>query len=238
MPERTKATRVVDVSAFPDETDCPFPGCSLEAEHNGDHDVSADGTAVEAYADDDGPGSATAAIAEAERLTSDAPQPPPQPITRRKHRKPPANLDEPVLVIPCRLRNVSVGKSIANVTATLTFAVDSPADVREYLGEHAYAVVFGLDYIGNGVQLKDAPLSVDVENNVNQSLKLQLPRWADGGVDQVKEFIAPLLPDPEALNDELLGLSSPWRLNIKVDIEGQLRLHQMQQSFDLTKRAE
>lgn len=232
MPE-TKAT--VDVSAFPDEEDCPFPGCSLEADHNGEHDVSADGTNL-----DDGPGSATAAIAEAERLTSegDEPAPPPQPITRRKHRKPPANLDEPVLVIPCRLRNVSVGKSIANVTATLTFAVDSPADVRDYLGEHAYAMVFGLDYLGNGIQLKDAPLSVDVENNVNQSLKVQLPRWADGGVDQVKDFIAPLLPDPLALSDELLGLSSPWRLNVKVDIEGQLKLHQMQQSFDLTKRAE
>ena len=50
-------------------------------------------------------------------------------------------------------------------------------------------------------------------------------------------YIAPLLPDDVTI-DGLLGLSTAWRLNVTVEMGGVFALHAMQQSFDLTKKAE
>lgn len=165
------------------------------------------------------------------------PSEPPKPRRKRSRRLPPSNLDEAVVKLPVHMRLISLGKGIANVTATLGFDLDhSVRDLAELMGEHAYAAVFDGNYVGNGVFLKDAPLSVDVENHVNQKLKVNLPRYADGA-DQITKYITPLLPEDVDL-ESLLGLSLSWRLNVNVDFPGTLALHAMQQSFSLTQRAE
>lgn len=211
----------VDLDALGgNEETCPFPGCGRRAEHGGEH-----GTAEEAALEDDAllPGPETPVT--------------PRQVRSTRKRKAPANLGEPVLVTSGKLKLISVGKGIANVTVTLGFTLDVPIDIRDLLGEHAYAASFDGNYLGNGVFIKDAPLSVDVENNVHQTLKVHLPRF-DEGADQIASYIAPLLSDAEAVGQSLLGLDESWRLNINVDVPGELRLFQMQQSFDLVTRAE
>ena len=188
------------------------------------------------------------------RITSvEAPSPPdedvlpgeeetaPTPIARKRKKKyrVPGNLEEPVLRLPVTLKLVSFGKGVANVTATLTFAIPQRnTEIIDLLGAHAYAASFAGTYLGNGVFLKDVPFTVSGdENEVHQSLKVTLPRW-ESGADQLATYIAALISKPSAISEDLLALDETWRLNINVDEEGDLALYQMQQSFDLTKKAD
>lgn len=214
---------VVDAGAFPDQKEpCPYPGCIAGLDHQGDHQFAPQN----GYADED--------ILGSEGVTPAAPH---VPKKARAKRKAPTGLGEVVAELVVHLKQVSVGKAISNVTASLSFDVQVPQDIIELLGEHAYAAVFGGSYLGNGIFLKDVGVSVDTDNHVNQGLKIQLPRY-DQGVDQITQYVAPLIPDEEALSPALLALDTGWRLNINVDLDGVLKLHRMQESFDLTKRAE
>jgi hypothetical protein len=167
-------------------------------------------------------------------------QAPPATVTklRRKGPKPPLNLAEPMIEFGCHMRVVSIGKAIANVSATLNFEMDIPQEgIGELMGEHAYAGVFvGFGFLGEGLFIKQAPLAVDVENRLHQKLQVTLPRFDSANTDQMVRSILPLIGDPKLLTP-LLDLEGPWRLNCQVDIPGTLRFHAMQQSFDLTAKA-
>lgn len=163
---------------------------------------------------------------------------PPKPERKRIRRKVPDGLGEAIVTVPAHLRLVSIGRGIANVTCTIAFSLDYPVDMVEVLGEHAYAAVFRGDYLGNGLFLKEAGLTVDVENHVNQRVKGTIPRFDQGqAIDQIVTYILPLLPEELDIST-LLAMSLPWRLNVQVDFPGQLALHRMQESFDLTSKAE
>jgi len=153
----------------------------------------------------------------------------------RTRRRPPANLAEPLVELGAILRNVSFGKSITNVTGTLGFELDVPAELDHLMGEHAYAVVFRGDFLGEGLMLKDVSATTDAENRLKKKFKLTVPRW-NNGTDQLERYMEPLLPDGVVV-DGLFELSTSWRLNVTVEIGGRLALHEMQQSFDLTARA-
>jgi hypothetical protein len=154
----------------------------------------------------------------------------------RSRRKPPANLDAPVLEAAVILRLISFGKSITNVTATLGFELGAPTDMSEFMGEQAFAATFRGDYLGEGLTVRSEATSVDADNSIKRAFKVMLPRW-NNGMDQLATYIAPLLPDDVTI-DGLLGLSTAWRLNVTVEMGGVFALHAMQQSFDLTKKAE
>lgn len=157
---------------------------------------------------------------------------------RNHHRDIPENLGTPVLQSPSHLKLISIGKAVANVTTTLVFTLDLPVNgIRELMGEHAYAVAFGGNYLGEGAIISEAPLKADVENNVIQQVKLKLPRFAEG-LDQVETYILPLLPTDGRLDAVLGALAWAWRLNITADLQGDLQLFEPQASLDLTTRAE
>lgn len=161
---------------------------------------------------------------------------PEKPRRKRSRRLPPANIGESVLDIPVHLRLISMGKGIANITATLVFDLDHSVDgISDLMGEHAYSAVFRSDYLGDGIILKEAPLKVDAENLVKQGLKVTLPRFG-AGADQLTAYVVPLLPEDVDLTT-LFGMSLSWRLNIPVDFPGLLSLHPQQASFDLTKKS-
>lgn len=145
----------------------------------------------------------------------------------------PANLDAPEMVFPVKLKLVSIGKAIANVTATLNFDVPMPQDFRDVLGEHAYTVAFLGGFLGEGIQIKKAPISVDAENRTIQTLTVQVPRFLNEHTDQLLLSIAPLIGGKKFIED-LFALDWPWRLNIPVDIEGEIGFYAMQQSLALT----
>lgn len=202
-----------------------------------DSDLLPEDPTADAEAEDDAISRLESAMEETDE-SAGGESPEPSPRRRRAKKRPiPENLGEPVLVTSGHLKLVSLGKSIANVTITLGIDLDVPVDIRGLLGEHAYAASFDGNYLGNGIFIKDAPLSVDVENNVHQKLKIHMPRF-DESTDQVAAYVAPLLSDPGALSRALLGLNEGWRLNINVDQPGTLQLFQMQQAFDLTSKAE
>lgn len=161
---------------------------------------------------------------------------PAKPRRKRARRFPPANIGPSVLDIPVHLRLISMGKGIANITATLVFDLDHSVDgIGDLMGEHAYSAVFRSDYLGDGLILKEAPLSVDAENLVKQKLKVTLPRFG-AGADQLTAYVVPLLPEEVDLTS-LFEMSLSWRLNIPVDFPGVLSLHPQQASFDLTKKS-
>lgn len=162
----------------------------------------------------------------------------PRRLERTRRRKVPEGLAEPAVTVPVHLRTVSLGRPVANVSATLVFVVSIPRDFIGFMGEHAYAAIFADSFLGEGFTIKEAPPRLDADGNVTQKLKMFLPRWdSSGKIDQITRYIAPLLPDIGAL-EPLLGLSVAWRLNVTVDIEGSLSLHPMQESWDLTAKAE
>lgn len=145
----------------------------------------------------------------------------------------PANLDMPEMAFPVKLKMVSLGKPVANVSATLNFEVPIPQDFRDVLGEHAYTVAFLGGFLGEGVQIKKAPISVDAENRTVQTLTVQVPRFLNEQTDQLLLSIAPLIGGKKFVED-LFALDWPWRLNINVDIEGEIAFFAMQQSLALT----
>ncbi len=155
----------------------------------------------------------------------------------RSRRRPPSNLAEPVISVPVILRNISFGKGIANVTATLGFELGAPEDMSAYMGQQAFAVVFRKDYLGEGLTVTAEASKNDPDLNVRKTFKLQIPRWANG-IDQLEKYIAPLLTDDAAESMiGLFGLSTAWRLNVGVEIGGTLSLHAQQESLGLTERA-
>lgn len=164
---------------------------------------------------------------------------PPAKVTklRRKGPKPPTGLGEEMIEIGVKLTGISIGKPIANVQATLAFTLDRPQkEISELMGQHAYSGVFAGGFLGEGIEIKEAPRKVDADKRVVESLKVSMPRFDSGQRDQIERCILPLIDDPEVLKP-LLGLQGSWRLNCPVDIPGVLRLHRMQETFDLTKRA-
>ena len=86
------------------------------------------------------------------------------------------------------------------------------------MGEHAYSLGFLGGWLGEGAIIKAAPITADEENNVHQALKLRLPRFLDGQLDQVLLCIAPLIGGKKVI-EPLLNLDTPWRLNITTEIE-------------------
>jgi hypothetical protein len=155
----------------------------------------------------------------------------------RPARPAPFPLGEPYFVTPATLTNITLGKQVANVTATIALVLHAPYDgFTDLMGEHALAATLGGSYLGNGIRVVDAVLHADVENEIIQKLKLTMPRY-DGGIDQLATFVAPFLEDP-SIADQLLAYSGAWRLNLPVKIEGDFALYEPQQRFDLTKRAD
>lgn len=149
----------------------------------------------------------------------------------------PEGLDEPAGVFGARLVLISLGKPVSNVSTTLTFALDIPDFDAELMGEHAYTLGFLNGWLGEGAIIKAAPLAADEENNVHQKLTIRLPRYLDGGRDQILLMIAPLLGGKKFV-EPLLQQEWSWRLNVTTDIPGTLVLYPMQQKFDLTTKAE
>lgn len=169
----------------------------------------------------------------------DSVQAPKQVITkiRRQGAKAPANLrPDPVFEIGVHLRNISIGKAISNTTATLNFDIDVPSGAWiDLIGEHAYAAMLGKSFLGEGLLIKGVPLTIDSENRTVQKASAQITRFAsDGKTDQIATCLLPLLGDKAQLIGILDAFDGPWRLNCPVDIEGALRLYQMQETFDLT----
>ena len=159
---------------------------------------------------------------------------------------PPASLGEVMLEVGCHLRNVSFGKPVANVTASLTADLDVPQDVKMLMGEHAYVGVLNEGMLGEGLLIKGDVTASDPENRVTQKIKMTMPRYDQQNRDQITPNLLPLIGDAEILDGLLQGIEGTWRLNCTVDIPGVLRLHRMQESLmlddgrevDLTKRAE
>lgn len=171
----------------------------------------------------------------------------PETAGARRGPVPPTNLGEIMLEVGCRLKGVSLGKPVANVTASLTFDLDIPHDVKALMGEHAYTCVFNEGFVGEGVTVKGEATSSDPENRVTQKVKVAMPRYDGLNRDQITPNILPLIEEEGMSLDGLLGAIGPtWRLNCGPDIPGVLRLHRMQESLmlddgreiDLTKRAE
>jgi hypothetical protein len=166
---------------------------------------------------------------------------PPAKVTklRRRGPKPPANLGEEVAEFGVKIRNISIGKPIANVQVTITMDLDRPQPgIGALMGQHAYTGVFGGGFLGEGLVIKEAPRKIDAESRVIESLKLTMPRFDSGGQrDQIETNILPLLGDKSSLVAVLHAIDGSWRLNCPVDIPGALRLHRMQETFDLTKVA-
>lgn len=179
--------------------------------------------------------SATGATSEGTKTRK--PKDEPQPIRAKRPKLPalPPNLADPVMEFPATLRLVSFGKSVKNVTATLNFDVPIPQDFRDVLGEHGFTVGFLGGWMGEGVQIKKVPLVVDVENRQVQKMSVQIPRFLDSRTDQLLAMIAPLMGG-KALVERLFECAWPWRLNVPVDIAGQISLYAMQQSLALTNR--
>jgi hypothetical protein len=170
----------------------------------------------------------------------------PESVTRRGP-IPPASLGDVMLEVGCHLRGVSLGKPVANVTASLTFDLDVPHDVKALMGEHAYAGVFNEGFVGEGITVKGEATASDPENRITQKVKVAMPRYDSLNRDQITPNILPLIEEEGTSLDGLLQAIGPsWRLNCTVDIPGVLRLHRMQESLmlddgrevDLTKRAE
>jgi hypothetical protein len=165
---------------------------------------------------------------------------PKQVVTRihRKGPKPPKSITDrdPLIEMGVKLKNVSIGKAVANTTATLSFDMDVPSDAwTQLMGLHAYACVFAKGYLGEGLTIKQVPLTIDSEQRVIQKMQAQLVRYAsDGKTDQLADCILPLIGDPAELKPLLDKIDGPWRLNCPVDIDGVLQLYTMQESFDLT----
>jgi hypothetical protein len=160
---------------------------------------------------------------------------------------PPASLGTVMLEVGCRLKGVSLGKPVANVTASLTFELDVPQEVKALMGEHAYAGVFNEGFVGEGITVKGEATASDPENRVTQKVKVAMPRFDSMNRDQITTNILPLIEEDGSSLDGLLGAIGPtWRLNCGTDIPGVLRLHRMQESLqladgrevDLTKKAE
>ena len=155
----------------------------------------------------------------------------------RPHIEPPFELGDPFFTVPAHVKNISLGRPVSNVTATLSVALDYPWDgFTDLMGEHALAAVFGDSFLGNGIRVLDVALHTDVENEVTQRVKLSMPRY-DDGKDQLAAYVAPLLEDPSVI-DRLLNYAGPWRLNLPVNIEGSFSLYEPQERFDLTARAD
>lgn len=155
---------------------------------------------------------------------------------RRSVIKGPANLGASVLELPVTLRLISLGKPAMNVSATLGFDLDHPSDhdLKDFMGEQAFAARFAGSYLGNGLVIREAPLKASsADNKVTQKLKVVLPRF-DQGADQIERYVVPILGiDLEAL----FGIDPTWRLNINVNEPGALILYEMQGSFDLVTKA-
>ncbi len=155
----------------------------------------------------------------------------------RQQIEPPFPLGTACFSLPAHVRNISLGRPVSNVTATLSVALDVPFDgFTDLMGEHALAAMFAGSFLGNGIRVLDAALHADVENEVTQRVKLSMPRY-DDGKDQLAAYVAPLLEDPSVI-DRLLNYAGPWRLNLPVNIEGEFALYEPQQRFDLTRRTD
>lgn len=228
-----QAEVVVDTGAFPDQTApaddaCPYPGCVLK-KHAGDHKFD----------------EADAAIAEAERIASDAAesnQGAPaslegQKLRRTRRRKPPMELGEALVVIPVTLTNIAVSHPIANITVSLKFKTDRLIDARPIGGMQTFALVFGKSFIGTGYILAGAPMTWDNQRDGHQTFDVKMPRFAEG-IDQVAEYIAPLVSEPLSILG-LLALNESFTINITASQEGSLAFHlaSEQTSLDLTGRA-
>ena len=150
---------------------------------------------------------------------------------------PAMNGADPEASYSVHLRQVSLGKPVSNVSATLTFDLDIPEFDVALMGMHAFTLQFLEGFLGDGALIKEAPTKADDENNVHQQLKIRIPRFLNENYDQILACIAPLVGGKK-LYEPLFGLDWSWRLNIPVDIPGELRLYAMQQKFDLTSRAE
>lgn len=168
----------------------------------------------------------------------------PEPIRMKRPKLPvlPGNLDAPVAVYDARLTLLSFGKPAMNVSASLAFEIRSPKFDVGLMGEHAFTMGFMGGLLGMGIQILGHEDTVDQkDNSVKQKIAVRVPRFIDEQTDQILMCLAPLLQQngKKLIEDLVTDGERPWRLNFpSTNIEGELRIYQMQQSFDLTTRAE